>query len=478
MDATSVKFLGFALIVGLLYNLRRAVPWRQTILLIGNVVFLTTFAQNWKGYLPLAMFVAVGYAAICLMQYPRWRVLFVPIVAGFILLFTWLKRYAFFPSQSFLPFHYLTLGLSYIFFRVMHMIVDAKEESLPLPVRLVPYLNYTLNFTTIVSGPIQLYPDFASSQLNSNQRALTLTKCALGLERVVIGFFKLRVLSAIFSAVQHAAIAQILAPQPMYGKLASACVGLASYPVYLYFNFSGFIDVMIGVGALFHLDLPENFNRSFSASSFIEFWGRWHITLSNWLKAYVYTPLVRTLISKFPSPQIEPFIGVLGFFVTFFLVGAWHGPTSEFLFYGLLVGGGVALNKLFQVTLSKILGRKRYKALDQNAVYIAFSRGLTFTYFTFTLIWFWSRWADIHKLAAALKLGQEITVWLVIWICSTALLAAWEKLSQSALELQWGGAPVLLSPPVRIAWACYLILMTHLSLSIVNVSTPVLYQIF
>ena len=67
-------------------------------------------------------------------------------------------------------------------------------------------------------------------------------------------------------------------------------------------------------------------------------------------------------------------------------MGAWHGQTSEFLFFGLLVGGRVAVNKLFEVALSKALTRKRYKALKQNAIYVAFCRGLTFVYFAFSLI--------------------------------------------------------------------------------------------
>lgn len=464
--------------MGLLYNLRRTVLWRQAILLAANAVFLATFATYWKKYLPLAMFVGIGYAAIRLMQLRRWRVLFIPVVAAFVLLFTWLKRYTFLPHQAFLPFPYLAIGLSYIFFRVMHMIVDAKDQTLPGPVGIVPYLNYTLNFTTLVSGPIQLYPDFASSQLSPNQRSLTLADCALGLERIVIGFFKLRVLSAVFSAVQQAALVQLSAGQPLQNKLTTACVVVGSYPIYLYFNFSGFIDVMIGVGTLFHLDLPENFNRPFSATSFIEFWSRWHITLSNWVKTYVYTPLVKALMGKFPDPQVDPLLGVVGFFVAFFIVGVWHGPTSEFVLYGVLLGGGVALNKLFQITLSKALGRKRYKTVDNNAIYVAFSRGLTFTYFTFALIWFWSSWAQIHQLASGLTFIQEILVWMVVWLASTILLTCWEELHERALRLEWNGAPVLLSAPVRSAWAVYLTLLAAVALYTVNVSTPVLYQIF
>jgi alginate O-acetyltransferase complex protein AlgI len=478
MDATSVKFLGFALVIGLLFNLRRTVLWRQTIFLIANAAFLAAFVATWKGYLPLAMFVAIGYAAVRLMQHQRWRVFFIPITVTIILLFIWLKRYTFVPHSVFLPFPYLAIGLSYIFFRVMHMVVDARDETLPGPVGIIPYLNYTLNFTTIVSGPIQLYPDFASSQLNPTPPTLTLVQCALGLERIVIGFFKLRVLSALLSAVHQAYLLQLSSEQLIGSKVITGFVILTSYPLYLYFNFSGFIDVMIGVGTMFHLDLPENFDRPFSAASYIEFWNRWHMTLSNWLKTYVYTPSVKALMSRFPAPEIEPFLGVVGFFVTFFLVGAWHGQTSEFLVFGLLQGGGVALNKLFQIAMSKALGRKRHMALDDNEIYRALCRGMTFTYFTSTAIFFWSNWVQIRHLAAALTVSQEVAVWVAIWLGSTVSLAAWEALRKYALSIEWDGITLLHAAPVRAAWVFYLTIVTFIALSIVSVSAPVLYQIF
>src|SRR5215472_10660070 len=123
MDATSVKFLVFALGVAVLYNLRAEIRWRQAILLVANLAFLASLAWNWKGYVPLALFVGTGYVAIRLMLRERWRGLFLPVVALFILVFVWLKRYTFLPNATFLQFSYLLLGLSYIFFRIVHMIV-------------------------------------------------------------------------------------------------------------------------------------------------------------------------------------------------------------------------------------------------------------------------------------------------------------------------------------------------------------------
>ena len=111
-------------------------------------------------------------------------------------------------------------------------------------------------------------------------------------------------------------------------------------PVFLYSNFSGYIDIVIALARLMRVRLPENFDRPFSASSVLDFWNRWHITLSNWLKTYVYNPLLMALMRRILILIVEPFLGVFSFFVTFFLIGLWHGRTSEFVFFGVLTGAG------------------------------------------------------------------------------------------------------------------------------------------
>jgi D-alanyl-lipoteichoic acid acyltransferase DltB (MBOAT superfamily) len=478
MDVTSFQFLGFALAAGLLYNLWKPLGWRQAILLLANLAFLATMSSDWKGYIPLAAFLALGYAGVRLMQGRGRRFLFLPITVLVILIYVWLKRYAFIPSRYFLPFPYVAIGLSYIFFRVLHMVIDASDDALPESVGVISHVNYTLNFTTIAAGPIQFYRDFAASQLTPVRPPLTLAQCGAALERVVIGFFKLRILSAIFQAVQQTAVAHMNGGLGSANKLATACAIVVGYTFHLYFNFSGFIDLVIGLSRAFRMDLPENFDRPFSSTSFIEFWSRWHMSLSNWIKTYVYLPLVKLLMSKFPSRRVEPLWGVAGFFVAFFLVGVWHGQTSEFLCFGLLQGGGVSLNKLYQITLTRLMGRKRVKSLDSNAWYCAVTRGLTFTYFSFTLIWFWGNWPQIRHLASTLSIVQEIVLWIAIWCGSSVALAAWEVLRELVLSIRWGDAPALLAPPVRAAWVVYVAAVTLIALSIVTVSTSILYQIF
>src|SRR5260370_33440031 len=109
------------------------------------------------------------------------------------------------------------------------------------------------------------------------------------------------------------------------------------------------MDIVIGKGVLRGQELAENFDRPFSARTFLEFWQRWHMTLSQWFKISLFNPLVMLLMSCFPAPALTAYLGVLAFFITFLVMGIWHGTTAVFVVYGLLMGAGASINKLWQV---------------------------------------------------------------------------------------------------------------------------------
>src|SRR5438270_5583287 len=131
MDPLSLQFIGFAAIVAVLYNLFRPLAWRQTVFLAANVVFLATFSGNWRTYIPLSAFLMLGYLGVWLMHHHRSRPAFLLFTGSIIFTFVWLKQYSFIPRALFLTFPYVTIGMSYIFFRVLHMVVDAKDGNLP-----------------------------------------------------------------------------------------------------------------------------------------------------------------------------------------------------------------------------------------------------------------------------------------------------------------------------------------------------------
>lgn len=476
MGSSSFQFLSFALIVVVVYNLIRSTLWRQLVLLAASLYFLSTFTPSVAAYIPFTVFLVLGYIGLQLVKrFPTQAYTFV--IVGTIGVFVWLKKYSLFPPGAFLPFPYLTVGLSYILFRVLHLMIDTRNGLITEDVPPLQYLLYLINFTTLASGPIQKYSDFSKMLNNPDCPRPSLPVIGIAVERVIGGFFKTNVLALIFSEAQNSAIASL--EHGGENKLLAGIVIFASYPLFLYCNFSGYIDIVIGIARLLGITLPENFNRPFSSDSFIGFWSRWHITLSEWLKTYVYTPLLMTLMRRNPSPNMESVWGILAFFVTFFLIGVWHGQTAAFLFFGFLQGFGVSLNKLHQVLMTKWLGRKSYRAVSANPFYVIAARGLTFTWFTFTLLWFWSNWTQIGKLWSELSGPTVLAAWAAIFVGSSLILAAWEAIRNGLLSFQWQGIPFLYSRYWRTAWNTGLVVVALSVVLLSNQPAPeIVYKAF
>jgi alginate O-acetyltransferase complex protein AlgI len=478
LDTASFQFVLFGLAAAVLSNFSCSRVWRSAVLLLASIVFLCLLAHNPIVFLPMVGFLMLGYAGLLLLE-RRWLRSLAGSVLIVVFAYIWLKKYTFLPDAIFLRSPYFTLGLSYIFFRVLHLLIEAGDSGGKRHIGLGAYLLYTLNFTTFVSGPIQRYDEFARDQFARESIALGPRTVGLQLERIVRGFFKVNVLAMLLHAVQEDALAQMSQPLPLWLKLFAAFRLAIVYPFFLYANFSGYIDIVIALARLMGVRLPENFDRPFSASSFIDFWNRWHITLSTWLKTYVYNPLLMAFMRRISSLALQPLLGVLSLFVTFFLVGVWHGRTSEFILFGVLQGGGVAINKLWQLGLTGTLGRKGYKTLANNPAYVALGRGLTFSWFAFTLFWFWADWKQIDTVFTAFGAVQWLGVWLAIWSCATAVLATWEGLRAALLSIKISGRPVLTSRYARVVYVSALGLTAFVVTVLLNQPAPdIVYKAF
>lgn len=442
MDTASLQFILFGLVTAVLVNLGRSPRWRSAVLLMASIAFLAILTPAWTELLPLAGFLLLGYLSIVLVSRdrPHTATLCICIV---IATYLWLKKYTFLPHGLFLNAAYLTLGLSYIFFRVLHLIIESADPGTRPAIGPLGYFTYTLNFTTFLSGPIQRYSAFAADQFTASPIGLDARLIATQMERIIRGFFKVNVVALLFDIVHTDALAQAIRPGASSTKVLAALELVTLYPFFLYANFSGYIDIVIALARLMRIRLPENFDRPFAASSFIDFWSRWHITLSTWLKTYVYTPLLIALSRKFTTPSLQPVFAVLSLFVTFFLVGIWHGRTSEFVLFGVLQGGGVAINMIWQLLLTRRFGRKRYRTLASSPIYEAVGRGLTFTWFAFTLCWFWASWSQIRSAYAGMGAAWWLAVWSAVWLGSVPIFAAWERLRGKLLGLRPFGFPFM-----------------------------------
>jgi D-alanyl-lipoteichoic acid acyltransferase DltB (MBOAT superfamily) len=246
---------------------------------------------------------------------------------------------------------------------------------------------------------------------------------------------------------------------------ASFSAAAVLYTLYLYFNFSGYMDIVIGLGGLLGQTLPENFREPFAARNFLDFWTRWHITLSEWFKTYLFNPLLKALAGRFRSPAAMPWLGVFCFFVTFLVMGLWHGTTTVFVAYGLLLGFAAGANKLWQLVMTRRLGKAGYRALAEQGVYRALCRGATFAYFALALTCLWVDLAQLGGLLRSLGAVGVAGSFVLIALASALVLPALDfgsttlRRGSASLAVASGSTAGLIGRNAALAAQVLLILM-------------------
>jgi len=465
MNFTSPIFFAFVFATVLAFHLSSNLSYRRVILSIASLTLVASYSTTWLQLLPLTAFLILGYLLIWLVSLNRTGPAMASGLAIILVVYIFLKQFFFLQAYS-LPYAYTVVGLSYILFRIIHLLVDVSSgeiKSIPGPLE---FFRYTCNFLCFVSGPIQTWDEFKKD--DALLSAPLSSEVVFGaFSRVATGLVKVAVIAAIANYLYENVSVQILQAEQAESGIrlfAKYSFSAASYTAYLYYNFSGYMDIVLGIGLVLGQKLPENFDRPFIARSFLEFWQRWHITLSLWFKAYVFTPLMLVLVRLFPSPGATAYVGVFCFFVTFLLMGIWHGSTIVFVIYGLLMGLGASVNKLWQVAMTAVLGKKPYRALQDNWLYAALCRGLTFAYFTMALTCLWVTSLDqFGVLAGRLGVVGIAAALLVLTLGFACLFRPYQFLQESIgkMMLHVRSAPVenlLLASRLLLVLFCIVLL--------------------
>jgi alginate O-acetyltransferase complex protein AlgI len=217
----------------------------------------------------------------------------------------------------------LPIGISFYTFQTMSYVFDVYNHETSVQRNYFSLLLYITFFPQLIAGPIVQYHDIAK-QIES--RFVTLDKTAVGLRRFVVGLSK-KVLLANAMAI----IADTLYALPNSDiSTVVAWVGAIAYLFQIYFDFSGYSDMAIGMGEMFGFHFKENFNYPYIATSMQDFWRRWHISLSSWFRLYLYIPLGGNRKGKARAMFNRIFV--------FFLTGLWHGASWTFVVWGLYHG--------------------------------------------------------------------------------------------------------------------------------------------
>jgi alginate O-acetyltransferase complex protein AlgI len=227
------------------------------------------------------------------------------------------------------PIH-LPLGISFFTFQAMSFLVDLRRGQIPDRPGFLRTALYISLFPQLIAGPIVRYRTIGSQLA---RRIVTRSAFASGLQRFTIGLGK-KALIADGLAIPANAIFAVPADEISFGM---AWLGALCFALQIYFDFSGYTDMAVGLGRLFGFSLPENFRYPYVATSIRDFWRRWHITLSSWFRDYLYVPLGG---SRRTSGRVA-----FNLLVVFLLCGLWHGASWNFAVWGLFHGAFLALER-------------------------------------------------------------------------------------------------------------------------------------
>jgi alginate O-acetyltransferase complex protein AlgI len=281
----------------------------------------------------------------------------------------------------------LPLGISFFVFHSMSYTIDVYRGFVTATRNVVDYACYVLMFPQLVAGPIVRYSAVARQLV---ERRLTAPVFASGVARFVAGLAKKVLIANTVSVVAD----RIFALRSGQVSFSIAWLGVMAYSVQIYFDFSGYSDMAIGLGRMLGFELPINFNYPYFASSIREFWRRWHISLSTWFQDYLYIPLGGSRHGQ-PSTYVN-------LVTVFFLCGLWHGAKWTFVAWGLYHGVFLVLERF---GLGAAIGRIRplnhlYALLVVMGGWVLF-RASTFS----QALEFWRALAGLTSVSATYPIG-------------------------------------------------------------------------
>ena len=335
------------------------------------------------------------------------------------------------------PSDLIWIGFSYVAFRLISTLRDKQTGQLPI-MSLREFMTYTLFFPAYIAGPIdraeRFIPDLREgggvksllqvvwgkwqaktvnnqqSTVNSQQSPISNLQSPdahssslvpIALYRILVGMFKKFVIADSLALGMSLTAVNI----QQADSTIMVWVLLYGYALRLFFDFAGYTDIAIGIGMLFGITLPENFKRPYLKTNITSFWQSWHITLSNWVRFYVFSPLSRSLLRRKPRPSTD-LILFISHMTTMIIIGLWHGITINFFIWGLWHGLALFIHKMWSDRT-----RKWYRGLKdkrwQFRTWTAVTWFLTFNYVALGWVWFMMPTIQLSLLTFGKLLGLE-----------------------------------------------------------------------
>ena len=333
MLPNSLAYIGFVMIACAIYwmlPLRCRVP---SLILFG----LLYYAQASIFYLALIVVLSsITYVAGLLIAKYRSRSLLILSISTLLLILAFFKYARVIDASTFFISIALPLGISFFTFEFVHYLADVYTGKIAHASPL-SFFSFAFFFPSLVSGPIKRYEHFSEQlpvvRIQAHEVLWALCFLLLGyFQKIIIA----DPLIPFTKAVQH--------PAGLSGAY-QAMIGLYAYSIRIYADFAGLSNIAIGTALLFGIRLPKNFSYPYLSTSIAVFWRRWHMSLSNWIRDYVYIPLGGSRVSLARN--------CLNLLLVMTLVGMWHGSTLNFAVWGLYQGFGMALHRVWSSTIGK-----------------------------------------------------------------------------------------------------------------------------
>ena len=256
-----------------------------------------------------------------------------------------------------LPF---PLAISFFTFQSIAFLVNVYDEEI-LNVKIKEFFLFILFFPQLIAGPIVKYNNMIPQFNNEDNWTFDKRNFIIGLIILFIGLIKKIYFAGTLSEFVDAGHQNIDELKFLSSWLLSFC-----FTFQFYFDFSGYVDMAIGSALMFNIVLPQNFNSPLKATSIIDFWQRWHITLTNFLNNFIYNPILRSLNNiNFLNSMIVTFF-------VFLIAGIWHGPSWNFILFGAFHGFGLIINHIYKKYINLNLSKYIFWFLTFNFINISF----------------------------------------------------------------------------------------------------------
>ena len=328
-------FLFLPLVLFLYYIIKNR-KWRNIILCIFSLIF---YAWGEPIYILLMLFSIIFnyFGAILIDRTKKRKLLLTGVISVNILLLVIFKYSGFLVNNVNSLFNItikspniiLPIGISFYTFQILSYIIDVYRKKVPVQKNIIKLATYISLFPQLIAGPIVRYQTI-EGEIDDRKESLELF--VQGIRRFIIGLGK-----KVIIANNMAIIADLLYKDVPSLGMASLWIAAIAYTMQIYFDFSGYSDMAIGLGKMFGFHFLENFNYPYIANSITDFWRRWHISLSSWFKDYVYIPLGGNRCSIIKH--------IRNILIVWLLTGLWHGASWNFVLWGLYYGLLLILEK-------------------------------------------------------------------------------------------------------------------------------------